>query len=587
MPSIIGLLNGLIQQKVDFSAVRGDRHGQTNGLREVLGLEIVFPAAHRGEHLCRGISLQFALARKGVRQRRFFAAQEGVGGQFQRQGGRDRGLTPLPGSCCLLDPGLECLVIRLNRRGKGEVRQCVLMGAVNPRVRGEFGKRFQRLPHHRWCAFEDTPTATGEQGVTAEQQRLLAGMVERDVVECMPGNLEHGECVAKHFNTVAGAKACLHGLDCIVERAKDRRTVRLTQGLEAADVVEVMVGDEDGSQCELLLFQCSYDRRGVAWVYHAGLPRPGISEKPDVVVVKCGDRAYVKHQLAFQSGENTVVWVPLAAVLARHRNGNFMQSKCSDILAELESWYARDTVHYLLDMEHDAAHEMLATSFGYHILQLGMAGARPLSQSSPISHRIYCAEREADGVDLVAPVDELPLESDSVDTVIVHHCLEFAQRPHQVLREAQRVLTPQGELLVIGYNPYSLYGGYTRLRGLFRHPLWQHHRPVGENRLKDWLHLLGCEVMETRYLYNVPPAGSGRLRRWLTQADTWAARHNLPGGGVYMVHATKQVVGLTGQRRLRKGRRLIGLVPNPAPAPNAVGPVSKGYNRLKKGDVAA
>jgi len=264
-----------------------------------------------------------------------------------------------------------------------------------------------------------------------------------------------------------------------------------------------------------------------------------------------------------------------------------MQAECSDILAELESWYARDGGNYLLEQANDAAREMLATSFGYHILQLGVTGSTPLFEASPISHRLYCAERPCDGVSLVAHVDELPLESDSVDTVILHHCLEFARHPHQVLREAQRVLTPQGQLLIMAYNPYSLFGAYVRLKGLLRDKLWRHHNPVSEQRLSDWLRLLGCEVRATRYLYSVPPAGSGRMRDWLTRADAWAAGHNLPSGGVYLLHATKQVVGLNGQRRIRRGRRLIGLVPKPAAAPNAVGPVPKSYQRFRNGDVAA
>lgn len=264
-----------------------------------------------------------------------------------------------------------------------------------------------------------------------------------------------------------------------------------------------------------------------------------------------------------------------------------MPAQCSDILAQLESWYARDAGHYLLDLTHETARDMLDTSFGYHLLQVGVAGGRPLFESSPIKHRVYCAEREGEGVDLVAHVDELPLESDSVDTVIIHHCLEFARRPHQVLREAQRVLTPQGDVLIIGYNPYSLLGGYSRMRGLLRHTLWRHHSPVSESRLKDWLHLLGFEVRRTRYLYNVPLAGRGRVRAWLARADAWATRYNLPAGGVYVVHATKQVAGMTGQRRERKARRLIGLVPKPVTGPNPVPPLSNTYNELHKGDVAA
>jgi SAM-dependent methyltransferase len=212
-----------------------------------------------------------------------------------------------------------------------------------------------------------------------------------------------------------------------------------------------------------------------------------------------------------------------------------------------------------------------------------------LCHSSPINHRIYVADRPGAGVGLLAHADELPLDSDSIDAVIAHHCLEFAANPHKVLREIQRVLTPQGQLVVVGFNPYSLLGINTYLRGLSRQSLWHQHRPVGERRLTDWLHLLGCEVHNTIRLYGVPPAGGGKLRQWLARGDAWSQRKNLPIGGVYILHATKQVSALHRPRlQLRsRGERLIGLVPKPAPAPTpAPTPTTQRRKPTGRGDAA-
>ena len=246
-----------------------------------------------------------------------------------------------------------------------------------------------------------------------------------------------------------------------------------------------------------------------------------------------------------------------------------MRHDCIDILTELECWYALDKGQYLLEATRDAVQDLLDTSFGYHILQLGVSGGRPLCLGSPINHRLFCAERPGEGVGLVAEPEELPLESDSVDAIIAHHGLEFAANPHQVLREIQRVLTPQGQLLVVGFNPYSLLGCNTRLRGMMRDPLWSNHRPVSEHRLTDWLHLLGCEVIETRWLYALPPVGRGRVRDMVGRGDRWAAQHNLPFGGIYVLHATKQVAGRNRPRQplLARSKSLIGLVPKPAAVP--------------------
>jgi SAM-dependent methyltransferase len=268
-----------------------------------------------------------------------------------------------------------------------------------------------------------------------------------------------------------------------------------------------------------------------------------------------------------------------------------MQQDCPDIALALESWYGRENGQYLLESTRNAIQDALDTTFGYHIVELGVSGQRPLCQGSPINHRLFCAQRQGAGISLIAEPEELPLESDSVDALIAHHCLEFASHPHQVVREIQRVLTPQGQLLVIGFNPYSLLGGKIRLRKAMGDALWSACQPVSEHRLTDWLHLLGCEVQDTLRLYGLPPTGSGRLRRMLVRGDRWTAQHNLPWGGVYILRAIKQVAGLHRPRRilLPRRNRLVGLVPKPAPAPTPVPRAvhKEGGRPTPKGNTAA
>ncbi|NND68105.1 MAG: methyltransferase domain-containing protein [Halioglobus sp.] len=254
-----------------------------------------------------------------------------------------------------------------------------------------------------------------------------------------------------------------------------------------------------------------------------------------------------------------------------------MRSECSDISTELESWYASDNGRYLLEETRGATQNLLDTTFGYHILQLGVRTPQPLAAGSPIHHRVYSAPTAATGANLVAVPDELPLDCDSVDAVIAHHCLEFAEHPQQVLREIQRVLTPQGQLLLVCFNPWSLKGLAGRTSGVLRHPLWSGYKALSQRRLMDWLHLLGCEVQGCKHLYGVPVAGKGRVRNFLQGADRFTVRHNVPVGGIFILHATKQVAGVHPRRRLSLvGReRLIGLVPKPSAAPSPATPAPR------------
>lgn len=280
-----------------------------------------------------------------------------------------------------------------------------------------------------------------------------------------------------------------------------------------------------------------------------------------------------------------------AGIDLRHYEAQHARTgECIDILTELESWYTRDNGQYLLATTREAVAEVLDTAFGYHLLQIGCTRGTALFTQSPINHRIYAAEKTGAGINLLSLADELPLESDSIDTVIAHHTLDFAANPHQVLREIQRVLTPQGQLLLIGFNPHSLRGVSSRLRGLSRTSMWHKHAAVSESRLTDWLHLLGCEVQDCTRLGAVPLLGRGALRRWLMRLDGWTNRHNLPGGGVYILHAIKQVSAVHRPRRQWQMRRqrLMGLVPKPAaaPSPTPYRPTrGEAANQQRDGDV--
>jgi SAM-dependent methyltransferase len=255
-----------------------------------------------------------------------------------------------------------------------------------------------------------------------------------------------------------------------------------------------------------------------------------------------------------------------------------MSRDYNQIGAHLETWYGGNNGAYLKASLRDVIAPILDVAFGYHILQIGVAQGLDLFCQSRISHRIYISEQVGAGVNLLSRNDELPLESDSIDTVIAHHSLEFGPDPHAVLREIQRVLAPQGHLIVVGFNPYSLLGGAAAIRRFGRQPLWQEQHPVSRHRASDWLQLLGCEVQSCNYLYSLPPMGTGVLNRWSSTADAWSNKHNLATGGLYILHAIKQVSALNKPRLgLReRGGRLIGLavpkpVATPSPTPSVTG----------------
>lgn len=250
----------------------------------------------------------------------------------------------------------------------------------------------------------------------------------------------------------------------------------------------------------------------------------------------------------------------------------FLESmgECNDIFAELESWYRTllgSNVYHGLQA---CLEPLLETTFGYHLVQVGCSREQPLFCSSRIRHQLYVAGTPGERIGLLAAADELPLESDSVDVLIAHHCLEFTENPHAVLRELHRVVTPQGHLLLVGFNPWSLLAISQRLRAASGSALWRHHTPVSRGRLLDWLRLLGCDEQATHQLMPLPVgSGEGRLARLAQRGNRWSEAHHLPLGSVYLMHAIKQVGGrIRPVSVVNPARSLIGLkVAKPAPTP--------------------
>jgi SAM-dependent methyltransferase len=173
------------------------------------------------------------------------------------------------------------------------------------------------------------------------------------------------------------------------------------------------------------------------------------------------------------------------------------------------------------------------------------------------------AERPASGAALLSEAASLALQSDSVDVMLLPHTLEFAPEPHEVLREAARVLTGEGELVVLGIEPFgvwSLRNAFTRggcPPGICR--------TISATRLSDWLKLVGFEVgPPERYLYAPPIAslGAARARGVLERMG----RRAWPRfSGAYLLHARKRVHSMT-PVRLRKRLRtaVIGGLAEPA-----------------------
>ena len=226
-------------------------------------------------------------------------------------------------------------------------------------------------------------------------------------------------------------------------------------------------------------------------------------------------------------------------------------------IVELAQWLQTPPGRYLLDWERGQLDAAVADLFGFHALQLGLPEL-PALEANRMSHRWLALDSlgqpvEGACVSVRCEFDELPFATASLDLIVLPHALELARDPHQTLREVERVLRPEGRLIVVGLNPASLWGArqnigrlLSRKRKLF---LPRAGDFIGYWRLRDWMRLLGLEVDAARFGCYAPPLSSEKwISRW-RWIEAIGSRWWPVLGAVYFISASKRVQGM----------RLVGL----------------------------
>ena len=206
----------------------------------------------------------------------------------------------------------------------------------------------------------------------------------------------------------------------------------------------------------------------------------------------------------------------------------------------LTEWFQSPLGAYVMAREQAYFDEVVADIFGFNAMQFGLP-AHDFLRASRMPLKFSVAP-ESGGI-LRATGEALPVATQSMDLVILPHVLEFAAEPHQILREVDRVMMPEGRLIIVGFNPWSLWG----LRQAFsfeENSLPWNGRFVSLVRLKDWLSLLGFDVSAGRLTCYSPPFVA---EKWLTRFDFMERAGDRwwgVAGGVYMLQAIKRVQGM-------------------------------------------
>ena len=217
---------------------------------------------------------------------------------------------------------------------------------------------------------------------------------------------------------------------------------------------------------------------------------------------------------------------------------------------QFQFWYASLLGQQLAICEKEILDKYLPDLFGYFLVQCGCpeinaekVAGNWLKSSRISSH--YCLDHQLNqGVNCQSYFDQIPIKSDSVDIVILPHVLEFSSEPHQVLREVERILIAEGHVVILGFNPWSIWNIFRLFLFWTKQAPWN-AQFLATSRVVDWLSLLGFDVVQRQGYFYSAPIQNEKIFKKMRFLEKLGQRFWPNFGAGYVLVARKRVQTLT------------------------------------------
>ena len=232
-------------------------------------------------------------------------------------------------------------------------------------------------------------------------------------------------------------------------------------------------------------------------------------------------------------------------------------------------WYQTLSGQASLGKLDELCRETLSEIFGYYAIEMGVLSEKhsllqhsriaagftlvnsthKIRKNTPFSNNDNVKNGNSQLPSLVTTIEQLPIATDNVDLVIASHTLELSEDPHQVLREIDRVLVPEGHCILIGFNPYSIFQLGQFVRSRFSKDK-SNYKTRSVARVRDWFSVLGFEVMDVHYMGVRPAVNNKKIfdaLGWLERLGEYAGPVL---GNMYVIHAKKQMVAMRPNKKV-------------------------------------
>ena len=246
--------------------------------------------------------------------------------------------------------------------------------------------------------------------------------------------------------------------------------------------------------------------------------------------------------------------------LLRHYDSTFGIRPIDESREDTALWFASQAGQRVLNQQKLLLGQLLPELFGYHLMQMSVQDDSLFSETST-SHQFFLLPSLSASTKvltkkssvLVSDFEHLAIDSDSIDVALLHHALDYSINPQQLLRETVRATIPNGHIIIVGFNPFSLMGVTSPLACLVSTSSRWRHQQLRVSRLIDWFRLLGVEVLSChREYYNLP------TYRYYSSMLESIGKNIIPiAGGFYVLLARKNVIPMTPIKKRWRDKKVL------------------------------
>ena len=241
--------------------------------------------------------------------------------------------------------------------------------------------------------------------------------------------------------------------------------------------------------------------------------------------------------------------------------------------ANLQQWFNGEDGQLMLQQQKQQIMASTSSAKGLVAIQCGLTDHYLLDVVKRMRHYVrivpeqnqFQYNQNDNAETLISTLENLPFAENSVDLILIHHCLEYLYQPHLLLREAALLLKPQADLIILLFNQASLLGFHQMLAkrsigSRQRRISLQRHQHISLKRVENWLEIIDCYPLNIDKGFYLGSSKNKKNSAQRERLNLWLSRKRLWGNGFYLIHARKYVSGYTGTLKANRQRSLNNII---------------------------